>query len=117
MRHFQLTRRLLGRKISADILCLEQGLHVSVYGGDLPHIGAISIVSPDGMCSTIQFPTHRDSAVSERWARTLATAGYCPSVVEVGIHYDQINEQGISDVLFITSEMLNDVLNILSKQR
>ena len=67
MRHFQLTRRLLGRKISADILCLEQGLHVSVYGGDLPHIGAISIVSPDGMCNTIQFPTHRDSAVSERW--------------------------------------------------
>ena len=117
MRHFQLTCELMGRAITAEILCLGQGLHVSVYGGDIPHIGAVSIISPDGACSTVQFPKHRDGAISERWARALAYAGYCPAVVEAGIHYDQLNEQGISDVLSLTSEMLNDVLNILSKQQ
>ena len=92
MNRFQLTCELMGREITAEILSFGQGLHVSVYGGDLPHIGAVSIVAPDGACSTVQFPKHLDNAVSERWAKALACAGYCPAVVEAGIHYDHISE-------------------------
>lgn len=117
MRHFQLTCELFDREITAEILCLEQGLHVSIFGGDLPHIGAVSIVALDGVCSTVQFPEHRDGAVSERWARALACAGYCPAVVEAGIHYDQISKQGIAAVLSLTDKMLDDALNILSTKR
>lgn len=117
MRHFQLTRKLFDREITAEILCLEQGLHVSIFGGDLPHIGAVSIAAPDGVCSTVQFPKHRDGAVSERWAKALAYAGYCPAVVEAGIHYDQLSKQGIVEVLSLTDKMLDDALNILSTKR
>lgn len=117
MRHFQLTCELFDRAITVEILCLEQDLHVSVYGGDLPHIGAVSIVSSDGACSTVQFPKHRDGAISERWARALAYAGYCPAVVEAGIHYDQLSKQGIAEVLSLTDKMLDDALNILSTKR
>lgn len=114
MRRFQLTREFLGKEITAEILCLEQGLHVSVFGGDLPHIGAVSIASADGVCSTVQFPGHRDGTVSERWARTLAHAGYCPAVVEAGIHYDQLSPQGIAGVLSLTDKMLDHALDRLS---
>lgn len=115
MRRFELTGELLGRTVTAEVLCLEGGIHVSIYGGDLPHIGAVSVVSPDGVCSTVEFPGHRDGAVSERWAKALSSAGYCPAVVEAGIHYDNLSRQGIADVLSLTDKMLDDTLGLLSK--
>ena len=109
MRHLQLTCELFDRAITAEILCLEQGLHVSVYGGDFPHIGAVSIVDLNGVCKTEEFPEHRDSAISSRWARQLADAGFLPVVVEAGIHYDRLSEAGIQSVLTKTDALLCEI--------
>lgn len=114
MRQFEITRQLFGLDITAHVLPLDKGLHVSLFGGELPHIGAVSIVGPAGQCSTVQFPGHRDGVISEQWAEGLVQAGYCPVVVEAGIHYDDLSRDGITAVLALTEKMLASILDTLS---
>lgn len=115
MRRFELTRKLFDAEITAQVLQLGKELHVSVFGGTRPHIGAISVVPPTGRMETTQFPGHKDGVVSNQWARTLSDAGYRPCVVETGIHYDGLNRQEIDMVVSLTDEMLQAILNVLSE--
>lgn len=114
MRQFTLTRSLMGADITAQVLVLDEGCHVSLFGGNRTHIGAISVVSPAGLMEATQFPGHRDRVVSDRWAKALAEAGHGPCVVEAGIHYDHLNRQEIDRVVALTGEMLNTTLDVLS---
>ena len=110
MKRFELTRSLFGADITAEVMCLEHGIHVSLYGGTLPHIGAVSVISPEGALTTHQFPGHKEGVVSEGWAKAISEAGHRPVVVEAGIHYDQLTREGISAVLELTERMLSGVV-------
>jgi hypothetical protein len=110
---FSISRTLFEKEITACVLQPDRGLHVSVFGGELSHIGAVSIVSPDGVCNTVQFPGHKEGLVSEEWAKKLANAGYCPVVVEAGIHYDHLSRKGIEEVMTLSRKLLSDTLAAL----
>lgn len=114
MNRLKLTRSLFDREITAEILVLEQGVHVSLYGGELPHIGAVSVVSPTGDTVTHQFPAHKEGVVSQRWAKALFAAGFRPVVVEAGIHYDHLSQAGIAAVMALSEQMLAEALETLS---
>lgn len=113
MRQFEISRELFGAEITAQVLQLDEGLHVSVSGGALPHIGAVSIVNPDGECSTTQFCGHKDGTVSSHWAQSLADAGFRPAVVAAGIHYDRLSKAGIQEVLALADGLLDTVIKKL----
>lgn len=113
MTQFTLTRELMGAPVTAHVICLPSGLQVTVYGGTLPHIGAVSVVDPQGSITTQQFPTHKDGVVSERWAKALSEAGYRPAVVAAGIHYDDLSREQIGDVVKLTDDMLGELLHTL----
>lgn len=117
MRRFEITRELYGEPITALVLCFESGVHVSLFGGQLPHIGAVSVANPSGEVETTEFPTHKEGVVSDRWAKALAEAGYVPDVVEAGIHYDNLSKEGIMEVLNLTEQMLSEVLTELDTRR
>lgn len=55
MKTFACNGEWRGRKITASVLVLDQGIRVDLYGGDLPHIGAVSAVSCDKRLETILF--------------------------------------------------------------
>lgn len=114
VRQFSITRSLMGADITAQVLVLDEGCHVSLFGGDLPHIGAVSIANPEGHVTTTQFPYHKEAVLSHKWAGALSEAGYRPCVVEAGIHYDNLNRQEIDMVVSLTGEMLNTILDVLS---
>ena len=113
MTQFTLTRELMGASITTHVVCLPNGLQVMVYGGTLPHIGAVSVVDSQGNITTQQFPTHKDGVVSERWARILSKTGYCPAVVTAGIHYDDLSREQIDQVVALTDDMLGESLHTL----
>ena len=113
MRQFTLNQELMGAPIMAHAICLPNGLQVTVYGGTLPHIGAVSVADPQGKITTQQFPTHKDGVVSERWAKAISEAGYCPVVIAAGIHYDSLNWEQIGDVVKLTDDMLGELLQTL----
>ncbi len=110
MRRFEMTRELFGAEITAQVLQLDQGLHVSVFGGTCSHIGAVSVAFPSGSVETLQFPGHKDGVVSSQWAEALSGAGYCPCTVEAGIHYDNLSRREIDIIVALTREMLNTIL-------
>lgn len=113
MRQFELHRTYRGKQITAFVLQMQEHIHVSLCGGDRPHIGAVGIVAPDGTCSVTEFPTHREGVVCERWACALSGSGFRPAVVEAGIHYDSLDRNGIHDVLALTDDLLKAVLDRL----
>ncbi|MCD7863405.1 MAG: hypothetical protein LUG61_07820 [Lachnospiraceae bacterium] len=113
IRKFQIHRILMNEPLTADILILSAGVEVNLYGGCLPHIGAVSIVDPERNLTTTQFPTHKDGVVSAKWARTIADAGYLPVTVIAGIHYDNLTKEEIAVVVEATDEMLKEALEQL----
>lgn len=104
------TCTVLGAPLTARIQVIDGGVRAEVYGGTRPHIGAVSIAGPEGDITTTQFPTHRDGAVSARWAEALAGAGLRPAVVLAGIHYDDLSADGIRQVLDASDRLLREVL-------
>lgn len=104
------TRTVLGAPITARVQVVDGGARAEVYGGTRPHIGAVSITGLEGDITTTQFPTHRDGAVSARWAEALAAAGLRPAVVLAGIHYDDLSHDGIRQVMAASDRLLREVL-------
>lgn len=117
MRQFELRRSWRGKDIIAHVLVLDEGVHVSLYGGDKTHIGAVGIIDPDGNRAVTQFSGHREGLVCERWLDALAAANVKPAVVEAGIHYDGLDREGISEVLGVLEELLGDLLRMLNHGR
>ncbi|MCD8131695.1 MAG: hypothetical protein LUE16_10565 [Lachnospiraceae bacterium] len=110
VREFRVDRELMDERLTARILVLPGGVEAHIYGGCLPHIGAVSIVDPDGCLTTTQFPGHKDGVVSDKWAKAIAGAGRLLVTVAAGIHYDNLTKEGIGAVVEATDEMLEEAL-------
>lgn len=103
-------KELLDKEITVCMQCLDHGVQVSITGGDLSHIGAVSIVDEKGELSTTLFPGHKDHVISDTWAKKLFEACSVPVVVVAGIHYDHVGKKEISAILSATDEMLREIL-------
>ena len=112
MRQITLTREFLGESITLLALSFDRELHISLYGGHRPHIGAVAVGSRAGHHTT-QFPGHREGAICEPWCASLLEKGFSPVVVEAGIHYDDLTPEGIQAVLNLTNDMLAEALEAL----
>lgn len=102
------TESVLGRKLHVLSCRLGEDVHVSIYGGDRAHIGAVSILSENGEIQTVCFPGHRDDAVSVLWCERLKEFGVHAAVVEAGIHYNELSKEGIAAVLAACDGLWND---------
>lgn len=100
----------LGYELRADITMLDEGIHVLLAGGCTTHVGAVSLADTDGIVETLQLPGHRDAAVSEPWAETLAAHFHTPVSVTCGIHYDGISKTQIDEVLEAAQQLLSQAI-------
>lgn len=101
---------VLGWRIRAEAVRLDEGWDVSVFGGCRTHVGAVTVAEVDGCAQTLLRTNHRDDAVSERWARTLAQAWRTPVCVRAGIHYDDIGKAEIEAVLRACDDLLKAIM-------
>ena len=107
---FSLCLPACGREIAVEVLLLKPGVHVSIYGGDAPHIGAVAIIDPAGSLMVNEFPGHRDGVICRHWADRFNAERFHPAVIECGIHYDGITREGIQEVVSVTDDMLEVVV-------
>lgn len=117
VREYTLTRTCLYREITARVLFYPEGIHVSLFGGDLPHIGAVSITDTKGKRTDLVFPGHREDTITVRWSAVFLSAGLLPAVVEAGIHYDGISKEEILEVLNCCDAILSDILRLAEKKQ
>lgn len=90
-------------RLEAILLPIGCDLHVTLYGGDTPHIGAIAVARVDAAdrisVESISVGTHREGVVVDPAAERLATVLGHTVVVSAGMHWHQIDSAGISQVL------------------
>jgi hypothetical protein len=97
------------RRIGPDLL-------VAIWGGEKPHIGAVAAAQPrpslkdptvaSATASVICFPGHKEDELVKRAAEALAAEIEGRTVVTAGVHWDNIPEEGIQQVIQNTAELI-----------
>jgi len=111
---FELQKPFMEKTIYCEAIKLDEGISVTLAGGDKAHIGAVSMVGLDGEMSSYTFPGHKETIISEKWAKEIYAKITETVLVSVGIHYDNISKADINKVLSFTDELLIELLNRLS---
>lgn len=101
---------VLGKEISISLTRTDCGMETLIAGGDLSHIGAVSIADPRGQITTKVFEGHKDQFISEEWAKALYETCQVPVVVSVGIHYDNLDATGIQQIMGEMKRVLREIL-------
>ncbi len=104
------TTTVLGKEIRAIIVFTDDGINVTVAGGDKSHIGAVAIIDENGNLTSTTFPNHKETIIAELWANTLHEKYMQSVVVTAGIHYDGINKEGINKVVEASGRLLESVV-------
>lgn len=102
-------RLVLGKPIRVEAKRLDAGWDVSVMGGDMTHVGAVTLAEPDDMEQTLERPGHKDSFISRLWAVRLAKVWHAPVCVRCGIHYDNATTEQIQAIVAACNALLEEI--------
>ncbi len=89
----------------------DNGITVTIAGGEKSHVGAVAVIDERGLLETITLPGHKETMIANTWANRLFARCKQPVVVSVGIHYDNITAEEIESVLIACEEMLKNVID------
>ncbi len=105
--------------LEATIQLIGQDILIAVWGGDRPHIGAVSgaqtqpsIVNPtktSATASVLCFPGHKEDQLVKPMAEKIARLTDRHVVVTAGAHWDKIDGEGIEQALR-NSDILADMI-------
>ena len=105
--------------IEAEALRIGDDYLVAIWGGDKPHIGAVAAAQPRpslakpgitrATASVICFPAHKEFELARVVSETLAAALGSSVVVTAGIHWDNLDREGVASVMSNT-KILTDLL-------
>lgn len=108
-----LQETLLGRPLTCTITRLDDGIHVLFTGGDLSHIGAVSVCDPGSAAQTLTMPGHKEQYISAPWAKAIADASGLRCCVVCGIHYDGASPEQINAVMDAADRILMQLLSFI----
>lgn len=96
-------------RVMADAVRLGDDYLVYMWGGEKPHIGAVaaaqpraSLVDPNlpsATASVLTYLGHKEDVVVKQVSEDLSSALQTNVVVTAGIHWDDLEEQGIKAVV------------------
>lgn len=112
----KLEKIVLGYSVRAEIVQLDAGWDIGIFGGCRSHVGAVTFAEPDGTIRTLERPGHRDSYVSLRWAEQLARLLGSPVCVRCGIHYDNATKSQLAQITAACEDMLQELIAALHTQ-
>lgn len=105
--------------LEASVRKIGENLLVAIWGGERPHIGAVaiaqprpSLIDPDRISSTASvfcLLGHKEDDLAKAVAEVLAATLNTTVVVTAGIHWDNLDAEGIERVLQ-NSEILIDLI-------
>lgn len=95
--------------LEAGVRRIGDDLLVAIWGGEKPHIGAVSaarsrpsLKDPETVSATasvICFPAHKEDELAKAVSEVLAAVLDTSVVVTAGIHWDNLSEEGIRQVI------------------
>lgn len=95
--------------LEASVRRIGEDLLVAIWGGEKPHIGAVSVAQPrpslrdpavtSATASVICLLGHKEDDLAKAAAEILAATLNTQVVVTAGIHWDDLDEAGIQQVI------------------
>lgn len=110
-----LQETLFGRPLTCTVTWLDDGIHVLFTGGDLSHIGSVSVCDPGSAVQTLTMPGHKEQYLSAPWSKAISDTSGLRCCVVCGIHYDSASPEQIGAVLEAADRMLIQVLSYIQK--
>ena len=114
-------------KIQALVQRVGQDILVSMWGGTLPHIGAVGMATPrpslrdpkkmSATSSTFTYVGHKEDIVVKRVSELLASRLKTKVVVSAGIHWDDLTSSDIRTIAELTQKLSGQILEKLEKSR
>ena len=105
--------------LEASVRLIGHDLLVAIWGGEKPHIGAVSVAQPrpslkdpkviSATASVFCFIGHKEDELAKAVSEVLASVLNTQVVVTAGIHWDNISEEGIKKIIR-NSEILVDLI-------
>lgn len=106
--------------IEAFVKEIGQDLLVAIWGGERPHIGAVAIAQPrpslkdhrvkSATASVFCYPGHKDDVVAKEAAERISSALDTNVTVTVGIHWDNIDKEGIQSAIENSRQLVKMVI-------
>ena len=103
---------------------LGKDLLIAIYGGDEHHIGGVATAFPtlshyrDATTisvNTLTLPGHKDYIVANDAAEKISHALEVPTVVTVGIHYDNATKKEIEEIVSVVSALVDETIAYYQK--
>jgi len=101
------------KKIGNDLL-------VSIWGGEIPHIGAVAVAQPrpslkdprvrSATASVFCYPGHKEDVIAKETAERVSAALDTNVTVTAGAHWDNIDETGIKAVLESNRQLISMII-------
>jgi len=109
----QISRK--NRKYEINLIAFFMGkdLCIAITGGDIPHLGAVTIGSQYFCPETVVFEHHKENVVTEMFGNMLRREYTGNFAICCGIHIDNITKQEIEDVIGLCREMAMELCNKL----
>jgi predicted nucleotide-binding protein len=105
--------------LEASVRLIGNDLLVAIWGGEKPHIGAVSVAQArpslkdpnvtSATASVFCFVGHKEDELAKAASEILAAAMNTQVVVTAGIHWDNMSKEGIQKVIR-NSEILVDLI-------
>jgi hypothetical protein len=125
---FRVTTDKEAYNLEAFVKQIGQDFLVAIWGGEKPHIGAVSVAQPraslkdpeiiSATASVICLPGHKEDELAKATSEILAAALNTSVVVTAGIHWDNINEEGIDKIIANSKILVDRILEtIVSNKR
>ena len=105
--------------LSASVRLIGEDVLVAIWGGEIPHIGAVAVAQPrpslkdpdvtSSSASVICRAGHKEDELAKAAAEILAAALETYVVVTSGIHWDNLAPEAIQQVVR-NSEILVDMI-------
>lgn len=103
---------ILGRVVTVTIERLDEGLDISLFGGDKTHVGAGTIADRREL-HTISRQGHKEAVLTEEWAGAFQEKCNCPVCVRAGIHINDASKKEISAILEACNRLLKETLEMM----
>lgn len=106
--------------IEAKLTQIGEDLLVTIYGGEIPHIGAVAAAHPrpslkdptrmSATASVICFTAHKEDELAKQAAEKLAAGLNTRVVVTAGIHWDNLSKKEIDQIMANCRHLISLIL-------
>lgn len=107
---FELERQVLDRSIRVRILPCGNDISVTIWGGDAPHVGSVTVAQNGEIVSKWVGQGHRDDVVGDRFAATLSKKTGGTVCASCGIHYESVTKEQLAEITAACEGLLQIML-------